>query len=240
MISVDFHSHTFFSQCGIHTHIEMLTRARDKGMRALAVTDHGPAMNSRIVPPFFDRLENPVEGIRLIKGIECNVFLDAPGTIDVPKHFGRHLELILVGIHPNVAVGRHASEYTSLLVAAIEANPCIDVISHPDEKEYPLNFEILAESAKQAGVALELNNSKSLYKRSVPAVTLTLIQACKKVGCCMAISSDAHAIHEIGCDEQVRPLLEQVQFPEELIVNSTPEKAFAFIAQRRKFKQLLP
>ena len=44
MLEVDFHSHTFFSKCGLHSIIEMLTEAKNRGLAALAITDHGPVL----------------------------------------------------------------------------------------------------------------------------------------------------------------------------------------------------
>lgn len=239
MLEVDFHSHTFFSKCGIHTHLEMLTRAKELGLKALAVTDHGPALDSRFTLPFFDRLKNPIEGIRFIKGIECNL-VDEHGTIDIidiPIRFRKYLELILLGFHPNVKKNQSAVKYTDMLITAIEKNPCIDIIAHPNEINYPLEYERLAIAAKNYGIALELNNSKTLHHRTTPESTRKLIQVCKKVGCRMTIGSDAHAIEELGLDDSVRPYLEEVKFPKKLLINSSVEKAFAFIEERRSNKK---
>lgn len=238
MLEVDFHSHTFFSNCGIHTHIELLTRAKELGMQGLAITDHGPALDSRITWPLFDRLHTPVEGIRFIKGIECNL-LDAQGMIDIiqiPARFRPFLELVLVGFHPNLQRDQGAGIYTDMIITAIRQNPCIDVIAHPNEIEYPLDFERVVRAAREYGVALELNNSKSLHNRTTPESTRNLIQACKTTGCAIALGSDTHAIEELGLDDAVRPYLEEAAFPESLIVNSTAEKAFAFIEERKKNK----
>ncbi len=239
MLEVDFHSHTFFSKCGIHTHIELLTRAKELGMKGLAITDHGPALDSRITWPLFDRLHAPVGGIRFIKGIECN-FIDTEGTIDIiriPQRFRKYLELILVGFHPNMEKGLDAEVYTDMIISAITRYPCIDIIAHPNELDYPLDFERLAQAAMECGVALELNNSKSLYNRTTPECTRRLIQACKKIGCKMAMGSDTHAIEELGLDDSIQPYLQEEAFPESLLVNSTAEKAFAFIEERKKNKQ---
>ncbi len=239
MLEVDFHSHTFFSRCGIHTHLELLNRAKELGLKGLAITDHGPALGPRITLPFFDRLCNPVEGIRFIKGMECNL-LDEQGTIDVidiPPRITKYLELILVGFHPNITQGWNAEKYTDMAIAALEKNPCIDIITHPNEIEYPLEFERLAKTAKKHGVALELNNSKTLHNRATPACTTELIQVCKKIGCRIAIGSDAHAIEELGRDDSVRPYLEEEDFPDKLLINSTADKAFSFIEERKGNKR---
>jgi putative hydrolase len=238
MLEVDFHSHTFFSLCGIHTHIEMLTYAKYIGMKGLAITDHGAAQNSRFCPPFFDRLKDPVPGIRMLKGIEANL-LDEKGTTDIPVQYIKNLDIILLGLHPHpdIAMEQTAEKYTAMLIEAIERNRCIDLITHPNEIDYPIDFEALALCAKNHGVALELNNSKILYNRTTDKKTMDLINACKKVGCRMAITSDAHALHEIGLDESALPYLKRTGFPDNLLVNNTGEKAFAFIEERKVNKR---
>ncbi len=238
MLEVDLHAHTFFSKCGIHTHLELLNRAKELGLKGLAITDHGPALKSRITLPFFDRLKNPVDGIRFIKGIECNL-LDEQGTIDItgmPSRYTRHIELVLLGLHPNIEKDLGKKRYTDMVVKAIKTNPCIDIIAHPNELEFPLDLEQLAGVAKEYGVALELNNSKTLYNRTTPEVTKELIQVCKKIDCRMAIGSDTHAIEELGLDDSVRPYLVEERFPQELLINGSARRAFDFIEERKSNK----
>jgi putative hydrolase len=107
VIEFDFHVHTFFSNCGIHTHLEMLARARALGMRGLAITDHGPMLKGRINSPFFERFHGPVDDVKLLKGMECNLS-ELPGEIDVPAQILHFLDIVLLGIHPNTDPGLEA------------------------------------------------------------------------------------------------------------------------------------
>ena len=56
--------------------------------------------------------------------------------------------------------------------------------------------------------------------------------------CPVIVSSDAHAINEIGQDGMIRPILKDLDFPQELILNRDPESVYAFIESRRKHKQM--
>ena len=145
---------------------------------------------------------------------------------------------MLAGIHPNIEKGLGRERYTDMVIAAIEKNPSIDIISHPNDPAYPVDYLRLARSAKIKGVALELNNSKILYKRSSVEDTISLIEACRDTGCSMAVCSDTHAILELGRDDSVKPLLVKASFPEELIVTHTAESTLAFIDSRKKNKHL--
>jgi putative hydrolase len=236
MLTVDLHSHSLFSGCGLHSIIELLTYAKAAGLSALAITDHGPALGGHISSPFFDRLINPVPGIRLLKGQESNV-INEEGKIDFPKKFLGLTDIVLMGLHPLLKPLPEKADYTDMLIAALEKNPYIDVITHPNDTAFPVDFDRLAAAAKRLGMAIEFNNAKILYKRVPIEATERLILACKRAGCRAVINGDAHAIHEIGLDNSIRPLVERAGFPRELIINDTTERAYAFIEERRKVKQ---
>jgi putative hydrolase len=237
VLKVDLHSHSLFSDCGLHTIVEMLTYAKNAGLSALAITDHGPKCGGHIPSPFFDRLPSDiVKGIRLLKGQECNVLNNA-GDIDFPVKFLRFVDIVLLGLHPNLNAQPKKPDYTDMLLLALKKNPYVDVITHANDVNYPVDFDCVAGAAKELGMAIEFNNSKILYKRVPAGCTERLIESCRRIGCRAVISGDAHVLHEIGLDDSIRPLLEKASFPKELIVNETAQTALDFIEERRKVKQ---
>lgn len=235
MIQVDLHVHTFFSNCGIHSHLEMLGRARELGMTAVAITDHGPQLKGRSSQKVYDRLHDPLEGVRMLKGMECNFMPDRSG-IDLPPWLLKYLDVVIVGLHHNVDKGLGPETYTAMVLDAIERYPFIDIIAHPNDPNYPLDFRKVAVAAKPRGIALELNNSKTLLRRSPDELTRSLVETCKEVGCPMVVCSDAHAINELGRDEAVRPIMEAARFPEELDITANAERTLAFVDRRRESK----
>lgn len=236
MLDVDLHVHSLFSACGLHTFLELLEHGRHIGLKAMAITDHGLAVGGRLTSVFFERFQQPYPDIKLYKGIEHNI-LDEKGTIDVSWQMMPFLDILLFGMHPNLPPNRSKDYYTGMVIAAIEKNPFLDILSHPNDSMYPVDYRRIAKKAKETGIALELNNSKILYARSTVEEALDLIYACKEAGCLMAVNSDTHALQELGRDEAVRPLLEKAKFPEELIINRNPDAAEKFIEGRRKLKK---
>jgi putative hydrolase len=237
VLKVDLHSHSHFSDCGLHTILEMLTYAKNAGLSALAITDHGPHCGGHIPSPFFDRLPSDiVKGIRLLKGQECDVLSDG-GDIDFPVKFLPFADVVLLGLHPNLDKQPRKSDYTDMLLAAMTKNPYVDIITHANDVNYPVDFDRVAQAAKKLGMAIEFNNSKVLYKRGPGESMARLIESCKRAGCRAAINSDAHALQEIGLDDSIRPLLKKASFPKELIVNETEKTAFGFMEERRKVKR---
>jgi putative hydrolase len=236
MLQADLHVHSLFSACGLHTFLELIEHGRRIGLKALAITDHGRAVGGRLTSVFFERFRAPWDDIRLYKGIELNV-LDEKGSVDMERQLMPFVDLLLAGVHPNVPAGRSKEHYTAMAAAAIERNPFIDILTHPNDPVYPLDYPVIAEKARKKGLALELNNSKILYDRSSAEDTLDLIHACKEAGCLMAVNSDTHALHELGRDDEVRPFLEKAKFPADLIVNRDLESTEKFIEGRRGLKK---
>jgi putative hydrolase len=236
MLQVDFHSHTLFSRCGLHTAVEMLTYAKSLGLKGLAITDHGPELKGHLTSVFFERLRDPVPGIRLLKGTEANLTL-REGVIDTPAWLPQWADIVLVGIHDHLPRDLGSEKYTSMLLSAMRMNPCIDIIAHPDDEIFAIDIEAVAREAKNLGIALELNNSKALYHRIKPEATERMLATCKRIGCPIAVDSDAHALHEIGRDDEARELLRRTDFPESLIVNRNAESAFAFVESRKERKK---
>jgi putative hydrolase len=239
MIAVDFHTHSLFSRCGLHTVMELLERARILGMKGFAVTDHGLMLGGRLNSVFFERFISPYPEITVLKGIECNV-LDKSGAIDLPGEYLQWIDIVLTGLHHNTEKKMSEGACTALLVNALRKNSAIDLITHPNDPGYPVDFQVLAREASERGVALELNNSKIHYNRSSEQEAIRMLEACRENRCSIAVCSDTHAIHELGDDGAIAPLLAQVDFPGELIVNRNATAAFEFIEKRRGNKRLLP
>ena len=84
-IVADLHTHTLVSQHAYSTIDELCTSAREKGLCALAVTDHGPGMPDGAIGHHFfcmAGLPERVNGVLLYKGIEANM-TGFDGTLDV-------------------------------------------------------------------------------------------------------------------------------------------------------------
>lgn len=236
MLSIDLHTHSFFSTCGIHTHLEILERGKQLGMEALAITDHGPALHSRSTSPFYDRLNRPVEGIRLLKGMECNLLSEA-GDIDLPMERLPFLDVVLLGIHPNTPKGLGKGRYTEMLVKAIERNPTVDILTHLNDETYVVDFESVVRAATARGVAIELNNSKTLLRRVSDDITRSLVETVDTLNGRLVVTSDMHAIEELGLDDSVRPFLEQRAFPEDRTISASSKQIWHFLEERRQLKR---
>ena len=114
-------------------------------------------------------------------------------------------------------------------------NPYVNIIGHPDDSRYPVDYEKLVKAAKEKHVLLEVNNTslnpdgprQGAYDNDVK-----MLKLCKEYGVCISIGSDAH-IKESICDfDRAYEVIEDVEFPEELIVNSDYRLYESYIGRR--------
>jgi putative hydrolase len=73
---VDVHCHTIASGHAYSTIIENALEAAKKGLKMIAVTDHGPALGEGINRYYFGNMvviPRQIEGVYVLRGIEANI-----------------------------------------------------------------------------------------------------------------------------------------------------------------------
>lgn len=101
----DYHTHTIYSH-GKGTIEDNVVAAIRRGLREIAITDHGPSHASygvrrRNLPKMrmeIDRLQQKYPEIRILLGVEANL-IGIDGTIDVGEQELKILDKLLLGFH---------------------------------------------------------------------------------------------------------------------------------------------
>lgn len=231
---VDPHTHTLASSHGYSTIGEYAAEARRKGVRLFANTDHGPAMpgaphswhfaNLKVVPRLLD-------GVGVLRGIEANV-IDVDGRIDLPEEAADRLDLVLASLHEPVFAPTTREEHTRALVNAIQGGR-VDVVGHPGNPKYPVDVEAVIRAAVAHGVALEINNSSFFVSRKGSGPFCRAVaEAARELGAFLVMGSDAHFHASLGDFTQSLALLEEVSFPAERILNTSPGAFLDFLERR--------
>jgi putative hydrolase len=231
---VDPHSHTVASSHAYSTISEYAAAARKNGVRLFANTDHGPAMPGAPHPWFFANLAvipRLLDGVGILRGIEANI-LDAGGHLDLPEDAVERLDLVLASLHEPVFSPTTPAHHTRALVNAMEGGR-VDIIAHPGNPKYPVDVEAVVRAAVAHGVALEVNNSSFLVSRKGSGPTcLAIAEAARDLGALVVMSSDAHFAGALGLFSEALALLQEVGFPEERILNSSPGAFLDFLERR--------
>ena len=114
----------------------------------------------------------------------------------------------------------------------------MNIIGHPDDSRYPVDFEALVKGAKEHHVLLELNNSSlnPVGSRVDPRPNdIAMLKLCRRYEVPVIVNSDSHCAADVGCHQFADEILEEVNFPEELVVNRSVEEYKKFI---NRFKKL--
>ena len=234
---LDLHTHTIVSGHAYSTLREMAKAASDKGLELLGITEHAPKMPGTCHLFYFDNLRivpRELYGIELVLGSEVNI-LDAKGTVDLPQKTMEKLDIIIASLHTPCMEPGSCQENTEAYLNAMK-NPCVNIIGHPDDGRYPVDYEQLAKKAKETGTVLEVNNGSLRpggFRVDTRKNDLKMLEYCKKYEVPVTMGSDAHMDVDLADYSYALPVIEESHFPEELIVNTSAELLKSCIQYKR-------
>ena len=230
---LDLHTHTIASGHAYNTLYEMIHSAAGKGLELLGITDHAPGLpgachafhfiNFKVIP-------RELFGVKILMGCELNI-IDYRGKIDLAPYFLKNLDYAIASIHEPCYKSGTTAENTAAYLGAMK-NPAVRIIGHPDDGRFPIDYDTLTAAAKEHHVLLEVNSS-SLHPRCNRQNTrenyITMLECCRHYQTPVIIGSDAHCEVDVGNHAQAWELLEEIDFPLELVVNSSLHETAAFI-----------
>lgn len=227
----DYHTHTTYSH-GKGSIRENIAEAEKKGLKELAITDHGfshslYAVKREQMPIMKKEIDSVESEVKTYLGIEANL-TDYNGDIDIRLDEINALDILIVGYHrfvsgsildfslPNLfsaytGIGKEKqrARNTEAIIKAVERFP-IDIISHPGA-DFPLDIKALAEACAHFGTFLELNRKRMLSDEDVLRAMDTDVM--------FIASSDAHEADKLGDFYAVEALIKRLSLPAERIAN---------------------
>lgn len=238
-IKVDTHTHTIVSGHAYSTIKEMAEMAHENGMEALALTEHAPEMPGTCCSFYFMNLKilpRKRYGIDLLFGAELNI-MDESGKVDLSESVLQKMDITVASIHTPCFSGKRTKERVTEAYVNAMKNPYINIIGHPDDERFPIDYEVLVKAAKETGTLLEVNNSslRALGSRQNANENVRkMLKYCKMYNVPIATGSDAHVDLEVGVFDQTEQILKECDFPEELVVTTSFEKLKPYINRYKK------
>ena len=189
----DYHTHTVFSH-GKGTIRENVLHARQLGLKAIAITDHGPGHNEHgmkreSVPEMrkiITDLNNEFDDIKVYLGIEANIINNGNGLDIRPDEFSQY-DFVIAGYHYGVddayclenfrtySKGIRSKDLimknTQMVLNALYEND-IKILTHPGDKAYFDMVEI-AKACADTNTLMEINAQHAHL--SVKDIKLSLI-----------------------------------------------------------------
>jgi DNA polymerase (family 10) len=177
---------------------QMALAARERGLDYLCFCDHSQslAMTGGLSPErllaqieAIRALDNRLEGIRLLAGIEVDILAD--GRLDLPDDVLARLDFVTASIHSGF--GQPQARIMERLTGAIR-NPHVRSLGHPSGRllgrrdPYEVDVETLVQVAAETATYLEINGSPDRLDLTAPAA-----RRAAALGATMVICSDAHS-----------------------------------------------
>lgn len=222
----DLHIHTVSSGHAYSTIEECVEAAKRKKLKAIGITDHGPAMpggaplyhfaNMRMIP-------DVLYGMRIIRGAEVNI-ISSDGKLDLPDDVMKEMDYTFIALHPKCGYeGSSEKENTMAMLNALE-RPNVRVIAHPGNPMYPIDYRKIIPVAKERGVLIELNNSSlTISRKGSYERCFEIAKFVKSIGWKVAIGSDSHISTMVGTLDTALKMAMDAGLEKEDIVNSSME-----------------
>ena len=233
----DYHTHTQYSH-GIGSVMANAHVAKAKGLRAVAITDHGfRHLLYNMKRSEMGRLRKDADeaeketGVRVLVGVESNL-IGSDGSVDIKEKDIENLDIVLCGFH-KMAVPRRFSDWwsyarvniddafgrssrrmlernTNIYLRALDRYP-IDVITHIN---YGITADVrrVAEKCAEVGTYIELNGKRINFSREE---FLSMLETPVK----FIVNSDAHSPDRVGDVSVAEKFLKGIDVPPERIVN---------------------
>lgn len=235
-IEVDSHTHTIASGHAYSTLAENVTVAAARGLKLLAITDHGPLMpdaphfwyfmNMRVIPRIID-------GVGILRGIEANI-VNIAGELDVEQDVLDYMDIVLGSLHEPIIAPTKKTHHTNAVIKAMSSGT-IDVFAHGGNPSFPIDAKEVAKAATHYNVLIEINNSSFTTSREGSTKNCaTLAEAVADAGGYLTFGSDAHIAQIVGGFKECTTLIEAVGFPKKRILSRDAEKFMRFLEDKNK------
>lgn len=237
----DYHTHTIYSH-GTGTIRDNVEEAIKKGLKEIAICDHGPGhylygVKKKSFPLMREEIDKLNEefapkGIKILLGVEANL-TGYDGSIDIDDKLINQIDILLLGYHYGVTprtiydgfgmyIGNPLSKVLPIgRERLIEINTRAFVKAINNYKiefithpgsKAKVDIQILAREAAKVGTALEINSKHS--QLSVESIKIAM-----KENVDFVVNSDAHRPEDVGNVEESLKRAKEANLPLERIRN---------------------
>lgn len=198
----DLHVHSKASD-GHDTLQDMGLAAKKLGLQYLAVTEHSRHLTvahgldaAHLLKQCdeIDRLNEQLDGITLLRGIEVDILED--GSLDLPDDVLGRLDLVVGAVHSRFELSR--AKQTERILRAMD-HPHFTLLAHPSGRlieqraPYDVDMHSIIRHARQRGCFLELNAHPERLD-----LLDSQCQSAKAEGVLVSINSDAHSTFDLS------------------------------------------
>ena len=226
-IIADTHCHTIASGHAYSSLQEMVTAAKEKGLYAIAITDHCVNMPGSPQQWYFENLRilpKEIYGVRVLRGVEANV-CDYDGNLDLTENISDSVEWVIASMHcPILSESESTVDLCTKAWLGVAKNPKVNVIGHSGQEMFRFDYETVIPEFAKYGKLVEINNSSFKVRANSTNNCKIIAKLCKKCNASVIVNSDSHFSSLVGNFNNALSLLKEVDFPERLIINANVDR----------------
>lgn len=252
-VKTDLHTHTLASGHAYSTIEENIRSAAELGLEAVGVSDHfsvlftesnggisgfGNFINYKAIPREW-------HGVKFLHGVEVDI-VDLDGNLygqkervnfpfvegeppTIEEFILRKLDYYIASIHvKEFTQGATIGQTTEMYCKALEQKKVL-MIGHIGRAGIPFDMDEVLLTAKRLNKIIEINNASFDYPDAIVSKCRDVAIRCAELGVNIAVNSDAHCSYYVGRYDGALKMLEEIDFPQELIANRTYESIMPFI-----------
>lgn len=229
---LDIHTHTLASGHAFGTIREMAQAAAEKNLKLLGISEHAPGIPGTVEPIYFSTLHlvpRVLYGVNIIHGCEVNILNDA--TLSLEQKYIDRLDYAIIGIHEQCYRDAGRQKNTENVIECMK-NEKVFFVSHPDDDNTPLDYDLLVPAAKKYNVALEVNNNtfrRKAKRKNCIQNYKAMLSLCMEYQWPVLVSSDAHDPSWVGEVSLAMEFLDSIGFDKNLVLNTDVDKLYNFI-----------
>ena len=239
-IEVDTHCHTIASGHAYSTIIENAREASKKGLKMIAMTDHGPSMEGGTHKYFFMNMKvipRKINGVYILRGIEANI-MDCDGKLDLEERYLEKMDIVLAGLHSHCFTPRSVEENTTAVIEVMK-NPLVDILVHLGNPKYPINIDKVVEAAKEYNTHIEINNSSlTVSRKGSRKNCILLAKKAAEINAPVSLGSDAHICYDVGNFTEALKIVKKAGISPKNILNTSTKKVVAYL--KSKGREVVP
>ncbi|MEF9839404.1 MAG: PHP domain-containing protein [Lachnospiraceae bacterium] len=235
-IEIDTHTHSVLSGHAWSTLQENCVAAHKYKLKGICLTEHGPSMNNSInsfATCSLDLIPNYISGVRVITGMEFNI-ISLNGDIDfIEPSSHKNIHFGIASMHDVTSPRGTPLQHTDAYISALH-NPLIDILGHPGYSLFKNDPEPIVKAAYRLDKLIEINNNSFRTRRGSAETCMLFAKYCMKYSVKVCVSSDSHFSAMIGRVPMAMKMLSDLQFPEELILNSNYHNFIQYLSNHNR------
>ena len=143
------------------------------------------------------------------------------------------MDFVIASYHVECIQPRTAAEHTKGWLAVIE-NPNVDCLGHCGNPAFPMDAAAVVEACAQNRKLIEINSSSFKIRPGSDRTCREIALLCAKYNVEILVNSDAHSKWQVGEQQDALQLLDEIDFPEHLVVNADKARLISYFSSKRQ------